>query len=147
MAAAPHDPTSVLPDGYGPEDARQDRRDLATLRARDVNWRVRRRLRHRVGGEEVLIDRLTAWERVAPPPCPDAAAALRSVAADAAALADEYLDVCAALYGADDPQVVANAAAIADGRVPPWEARRAIRAEQTRFEQLTAATTSAADPT
>lgn len=147
MAAAPHDPTSELPAGYGPEDARQDRRDLATLRARDVNWRVKRRLRHRVGGEDVLIDRLTAWERVAPPRCPDAAAALRTVAADAAALADEYREVCAALYGADDDEVAANVAAIADGRVPPWEARRAIRAEQARYEQLTAAASSPADPT
>lgn len=144
--AGPHDPTGALPPGYGPEDARRDRRDLATLRAREVNWRVRRRLRHRVGGEEILLERLAAWERVAPEPCPDAEAALRTVAEDAAALAHRYLEVCSQLYAVDDPDVAANADAIAGGTVPPWEARRVIRAERARLEQLAAAVEPAADP-
>jgi hypothetical protein len=126
----------VLPPGYGEEDARQDRRDLATLRAREVNWRVKRRLRHRVGGEDVLLERLAAWEAAAPP-VPHPREAIAVVADDAAVLAARYREVCRTLYAADDPEVLANAAAIASGVVPPWEARRAIRAELDRASRRT----------
>ena len=134
-----------LPPGYGEDDARRDRRDLATLRSRDVNWRVKRRLRHRIGGEEVLLERLAAWEAATPPPLPDAREALAAVADDAAHLAARYREVCEPLYGPDDPEVAANASAIASGRVPPWEARRVIRAERDRADQLTASSGGPAD--
>lgn len=141
------DGTSIraLPPGYDEDDARRDRRDLETLRSRDVNWRVKRRLRHRVGGEEVLLERLAAWEAAAPPPVPAPREALAAVADDAAALAERYRAVCAPLYGEDDPEVCANVAAIASGRVPPWEARRAIRAERARAIGLAAPARPAAD--
>lgn len=126
----------VLPPGYGEDDARQDRRDLATLRAREVNWRVKRRLRHRVGGEDVLLERLAAWE-AATPAVPDPREAIAAVVDDAAVLAARYREVCRTLYAADDPDVLANAAAIASGVVPPWEARRAIRAEVDRASRHT----------
>lgn len=128
------DLAGALPPGYDEDDARQDRRDLETLRMRDVNWRVRRRLRHRTGGEDVLLERLAAWEVASPPPIPAAQAAIRSVRDDAAALAASYVEVCERLYGGDDPEVLANAAAIASGAVPPWEARHAIDAERERVD-------------
>lgn len=136
----------VLPPGYGEEQARQDERDLATLRARDVNWRVKRRLRHRVGGEDLLLERIAAWHERAPAP-PPARAAVATSALDAQALAAEYREVCGPLYGPDDPQVVANAEAIASGAVLPWDARHVIEAERERAQTLrrsrTAPTTSA----
>ncbi len=127
---------AALPTGYGEEDARRDRRDLATLRARDVNWRVKRRLRHRVGGEDVLLERLAAWDERTSSPLPEPQAVVATSALDAAALAAEYREVCGLLYGVDDPQVVANAAAIASGTVPPWDARHVIEAERHRVEDL-----------
>lgn len=142
MTTGPTQPPDVatadaaLPAGYGEEDARRDRRDLATLRARDVNWRVKRRLRHRVGGEDVLLERLAAWDERRAAPLPEPRAAVATSALDAAALAAEYREVCGVLYGVDDPQVVANAAAIASGTVPPWDARHVIEAERRRVEDL-----------
>ena len=127
--------TTWLPDGYDEEAARRDRRDLATMRSRDVNWRVRRRLRHRVGGEDVLLERLAAWDELQRR-CPSAHAAVETGVDDAAALADEYRAVCGELYGPDDPQVAANASAIARGAVPPWEARRILDAERVRLDRL-----------
>lgn len=126
--------TAWLPDGYDEQDARRDRRDLATLRSRDVNWRVRRRLRHRVGGEEVLLERLAAWdEQQRRRPSPHAA--VEAGVEDAVALAAAYREVCDELYGPQDAQVAANAAAIARGAVPPWEARRILDAERRRLDR------------
>lgn len=128
-----------LPPGYDEADARRDRRDLATLRAKDVNWRVRRRLRHRVGGEALLLERLAAWDGThapAPVPAPEPPEPVIAVELDAGELAATYRRVCASMYGADDPEVLANAAAIASGTVAPAEARLAIEAERQRAREL-----------
>lgn len=123
---------AVLPAGYGAQDAAEDRRDLDTLEDPAVSWRTKRRLRHRVGDEHELAARLVAWEAARPAePCP-ARDAVRVLATDAVALAREYHRVCSELWGAHDPDVLANARRIAAGEVLPWEARRVIAAERAR---------------
>lgn len=133
-AAAPST-HEVLPHGYDEEAAAADRRSLARLRDSTVPWRTKRRIRHQVGDENELGARLIAWDRVAPSPPPSPDDPVRLLAPDAvgAALAREYQAVCAKLYGAHDPEVVANARRIAAGEVAPATARRAIAAERERL--------------
>lgn len=124
----------VLPASYDASDADEDRRNLATLADPTVNWRTKRRLRHRVGDEHELAQRLVAWEQQQPADPLPARDAVRVLEADAVELAREYHRVCSELYGADDPDVLANARRIAAGDVLPWEARAAIAAERDRGE-------------
>lgn len=126
---------ALLPEGYDADDAEHDRRNLATLRDPHVSWRTKRRLRHRVGDEDELSDRLLAWEEQQPPTPVPAQDAVRVLQADAVALAREYHAVCRELYGADHPDVLANARRIAAGDVLPWEARAVITAERERVQQ------------
>lgn len=137
------DPTShsttgrdaILPASYDADDAEEDRRNLAILSDSSVSWRTRRRLRHRVGDEEELAARLVAWEEKLPSRVPSAREAVRVLEADAVALAREYHEVCAELYGPQDADVLANARRIAAGDVLPWEARAVITAERDRLER------------
>lgn len=124
---------AVLPASYDADDADEDRRHLATLADPHVNWRTKRRLRHRVGDEQEIAARIVAWEEQAPPEPVAASDAVRVLEADAVALAREYHAVCSELYGAHDPDVLANARRIAGGDVLPWEARAAIAAERERL--------------
>lgn len=138
-AAPPSATTSsrrLLPDGYDEASAEDDRRSLARLRDSTVPWRTKRRIRHEVGDENELAARLTAWAAVAPTPPPGPGDPVRLLAPDAVgqALAREYQEVCAQLYGAHDPEVVANARRIAAGEVEAAVARRAIAAERERLQ-------------
>lgn len=126
---------AVLPASYGPEDADEDRRNLATLNDPSVPWRTKRRLRHRVGDADELARRLVAWESQQPAQPVPAREAVRVLHADAVELAREYFAVCSELYGPRDPDVLANARRIAAGDVLPWEARAVITAERERVEQ------------
>lgn len=123
-----------LPAGYDQDAADRDRRDLETLRSSRVAWRVKRRLRYRVGGEDVLLERLAAWDRLAgrDAEVPAAHEVLVIAAQELRDLAAEYREACRPLWGDDDPDVLANARAIARGDVLPWEARHAIAAERER---------------
>ena len=125
---------AVLPERYDADDAEEDRRNLSTLGDPSVSWRTKRRLRHRVGDEEELAARLVAWEAQQPSEPPPAQEAVRVLEAEAVALAREYHQVCSALYGRDDADVLANARRIAAGDVLPWEARAVIAAERERLE-------------
>jgi hypothetical protein len=127
--------TDVLPAGYDEGDAAADASSLARLRDGTVPWRTKRRIRHQVGDENELAARLTAWAAMVPPapPTPDDPVRLLPPDAVGEALAREYRDVCGQLYGADDPEVVANARRIAAGDVAPSTARRAIAAERRRL--------------
>lgn len=126
---------AILPERYDTDDAEEDRRNLATLSDPSVPWRTKRRLRHRVGDEEELAARLVAWEAQQPDDPPPAREAVRVLEADAVALAREYHSVCSELYGAEDPDVIANARRIAAGEVLPWDARAVITAERERLDQ------------
>lgn len=126
---------AVLPASYGPEDADEDRRNLATLNDPSVPWRTKRRLRHRVGDADELARRLVAWESQQPAQPVPAREAVRVLHADAVELAREYFAVCSELYGPHDPDVLANARRIAAGDVLPWEARAVITAERERVEE------------
>lgn len=126
---------AILPETYDADDAEEDRRNLATLSDPSVSWRTKRRLRHRVGDEEELAARLVAWDARQPRQPLPAEEAVRVLEADAVALAREYHQVCRELYGAHDPDVIANARRIAAGDVLPWEARQVIAAERERLEQ------------
>lgn len=137
VGAAPHGPSgphAILPERYDADDAEEDRRNLATLSDPSVSWRTKRRLRHRVGDEEELAARLVAWEAQQPSEPLPASEAVRVLEADAVALAREYHQVCSALYGRHDADVLANARRIAAGDVLPWEARAVIAAERERLE-------------
>lgn len=127
---------AILPETYDADDAEEDRRNLATLSDPSVSWRTKRRLRHRVGDEEELAARLVAWDAQQPRDPLPAAEAVRVLEADAVALAREYHQVCRELYGANDPDVIANARRIAAGDVLPWEARQVIAAERERLERI-----------
>lgn len=122
----------LLPETYDADDAAEDQRNLATLSDPGVPWRTKRRLRHRVGDEAELATRLVAWESRAPDEPVPAREAVRVLAADAVALAREYHQVCGAIWGHDDPDVLANARRIAAGDVLPWEARAVITHERER---------------
>ena len=124
-----------LPEGYGPQDAEDDRRNLATLHDPSVPWRTKRRLRHRVGDADELSRRLVAWEEQQPASPVPAREAVRVLEAESVELAREYHRVCSLLYGAEDPDVLANARRIAAGDVLPWEARQVIAAERDRIAQ------------
>lgn len=128
--------TVSLPTGYDDEAAATDRHNLETLRMRSVSRRVKRQLRRRVGDEAALEARLALWELERPRATPSAREALAAAHREALALAEEYRAVCAAIWGADDPDVAANADRIARGDVTPWDARRVIDAERARAQQL-----------
>lgn len=123
---------ALLPETYDADDADEDRRNLATLSDPTVPWRTKRRLRHRVGEEAELAARLVAWEAQQPKDPPPAQEAVRVLQADAVALAREYHEVCSEIWGAHDPDVIANARRIAAGEVLPWEARAVIARERER---------------
>lgn len=123
---------ALLPETYDADDAEEDRRNLATLSDPTVSWRTKRRLRHRVGDEDELAARLVAWEDQQPADPPPAREAVRVLHADAVALAREYHEVCSEIWGAHDPDVIANARRIAAGEVLPWEARAVIAKERER---------------
>ena len=134
-AGVEHLADAILPASYGPDDADEDRRNLATLHDPTVPWRTKRRLRHRVGDEDELARRLVAWEAEQPADPLPAREAVKVLRSDAVELAREYHRVCSELYGANDPDVLANARRIAAGDVLPWEARAVITAERARLEQ------------
>lgn len=125
----------VLPASYGAAEAEEDRRNLVTLHDPSVPWRTKRRLRHRVGDADELARRLVAWESQQPADPLPAADAVRVLEAEAVELAREYHRICSELYGAEDPDVLANARRIASGDVLPWEARAVITAERERVER------------
>lgn len=125
----------VLPASYGAAEAEEDRRNLVTLHDPSVPWRTKRRLRHRVGDADELARRLVAWESQQPADPLPAAHAVRVLEAEAVELAREYHRICSQLYGAEDPDVLANARRIASGDVLPWEARAVITAERERVER------------
>lgn len=125
----------LLPETYDADDAEEDRRNLATLSDPSVSWRTKRRLRHRVGDEDELASRLVAWDARQPRDPPPAREAVRVLQADAVALAREYHEVCSEIWGADDPDVIANARRIAAGDVLPWEARAVITRERERAQR------------
>lgn len=131
--AAP-DHQTLLPETYDADDAEEDRRNLATLSDPTVSWRTKRRLRHRVGDEDELAARLVAWDSRQPRDPPPAREAVRVLQADAVALAREYHEVCSEIWGAHDPDVIANARRIAAGDVLPWEARAVIARERERAQ-------------
>ena len=133
---------AVLPASYDAADADEDRRNLATLNDPTVQWRTKRRLRHRVGDEEELARRLVAWEAGQPAEPLPAQEAVKVLRSEAVELAREYHAVCSELYGAHDPDVLANARRIAAGEVLPWEARAVITAERARLEQRRGVTAS-----
>ncbi len=128
--------STSLPAAYASADAVQDRRDLATLEAPDVAWRVKRRLRHRVGDEDELRARLAAWDASLPVAPAPPRQVLMIAHGDAIALAREYVDVCRYVWGEDHPDVLANADRIARGDVLPWDARHVIEGERERAEDF-----------
>ncbi len=136
MATGDDELTTLLASGYDQDSADRDRRDLATLECASVNWRVKRRLRHRVGDESELRARLTAWDASRPAAPAPPRQVLQVASTDAIALAREYRDVCRHVWGEDDPDVVANAQRIARGDVLPWDARHVIEAERARAEEF-----------
>ena len=135
MDSAAEGSGDVLPANYGAADAEEDRRNLVTLHDPSVPWRTKRRLRHRVGDADELARRLVAWESQQPADPLPARDAVRVLQAEAVELAREYHRICSELYGADDPDVLANARRIASGDVLPWEARAVITAERERVER------------